>query len=349
MKTSFISNIGVQTSMRDTISNAQAQLIKAQKEIATGTYADRGVSLGWETGRSVNLSIEVQRIETLQDSNAIVNDRLESSQAAMEAMEGSMQTIRDALLALSGSDDATLLDTAVQTATNALESFVAQGNTSANGEYLFAGINADVEPLTEYTASSAAKTTFDTAFTTFFGFAPSSSSVSTITASQMSTFITGTLEPLYTGTQWTTDWSTASDTDMQTRISTAETITTSTNANEEGFRMFALGAVMAKELLALDVSSDVRQVVSESAISYINDGITGINAQRTSLGLSQERLTSANETLASQKDILETSLNNLVEVDVYEASTLVNALQTQVETSYTLTARIQQLSLVNYL
>ncbi len=349
MKTSFISNIGVQTSMRDTIADAQAQLIKAQKEITTGTFADRGVALGWETGRSVNLTIDITRIEALQNSNAIVDDRLQGSQAALGAMETYMQTARDALIALSGSDDATLLTTAVDTTTNALQAFVATGNTSANGEYLFAGINTDVQPLTEYTATSAAKVTFDTAFNTFFGFPPTSASVNTITATQMDTFITGTLEPLYTGAQWNTDWSTASDTNMSTRISTAETVSTSTNANQKGFRSFALGGVIAKELLNLDIGSDVRQIVTEKSISYINDGITGINAQRTVLGLSQQRLASANDTLAAQKDIIETSFNNLVEVDVYEASTLVNALKTQVETSYTLTARIQQLSLVNYL
>lgn len=349
MKTSFISNIGVQTSMRDTIAKAQAQLIKAQKEIATGTYADRGVALGWETGRSISLSTEVKRIQTLLDSNAIVDDRLSASQAAMTSMASSVQTARDSLIALSGSDDATLLSTAIETTTNALSSFVSVGNTSANGEYVFAGVNTDVAPLTEYSATSAAKTTFDTAFTGYFGFAPTSASVNTITTTQMEDFLTNTLEPLYTGTQWTTDWSTASDTNMSTRISTVETISTSTNANEEGFRKFALGAVSAIELIGLDLSSDVRQLVSEKAISYMNDGVTGINAQRTTLGLSQERLASATSTLNSQKDIMETSLNGLIEVDVYEASTLVNALQTQVETSYTLTARIQQLSLVNYL
>ncbi len=349
MKTSFISNIGVQTSMRDTIANAQEQLIKAQKEITTGQYADRGVSLGWETGRSVNLSVEVTRIETLQDSNAIVDDRLQGSQAALKAMEQYMQSSRDALIALSGSSDATLLGTAVDTITNSLQAFVAAGNTSANGEYLFAGINTDVQPLTEYSATSAAKTTFDTAFNGFFGFPPTSPSVNTITVAQMDTFITGTLEPLYTGAQWTTDWSTASDTNMSSRISTSETVYTSTNANQSGFRSFAQGAVMVKEMLSLNIGNDVRQLISEKSISYINDGITGINAQRTVLGLSQERLASANDTLATQKDIIELSFKKLVEVDAYEASTLVNALKTQVETSYTLTARIQQLSLVNFL
>ncbi len=349
MKTSFVSNLGVQTSMRQTVAQAQAQMIKAQKEVTTGTFADRGVSLGWQTGRSLNLTSQVNRIHTLLDSNSIVDQRLTSSQAALGNISENAGSLRDALLALSGSSDSTLTRTAVETASQAIDAFVAAANTSANGEYVFAGINTDVKPITEYSDTSAAKVTFDTEFASYFGFAPTSGSASTITKTQMDDFLTNYLEPLYTGTQWEADWSAASDTNMSSRISTSETISSSTNANEDGFRYFALGAVIANELLNTSINSGVRQLVSEKAVSYINAGITGTDAQRTSLGLSQERLKSADKTLETQLDIMQTNLNGLIEVDVYEASTLVTALQTQVETAYTLTAKLQQLSLANYL
>jgi flagellar hook-associated protein 3 FlgL len=50
-----------------------------------------------------------------------------------------------------------------------------------------------------------------------------------------------------------------------------------------------------------------------------------------------------------QIDIFKTFLNELEGVDPYEASTRVNALISQIETSYALTARIQQLSLTRLL
>ena len=50
-----------------------------------------------------------------------------------------------------------------------------------------------------------------------------------------------------------------------------------------------------------------------------------------------------------QIDIIATHIGALEAVDPYEASTRVSTLMTQIETSYALTARIQRLSLLNYL
>jgi flagellar hook-associated protein 3 FlgL len=60
-------------------------------------------------------------------------------------------------------------------------------------------------------------------------------------------------------------------------------------------------------------------------------------------------VTRANESLAIQKDILKNNLTDLIGADVYESATRVKNLEALIETAYTLTARIQQLSLVNFL
>jgi flagellar hook-associated protein 3 FlgL len=67
------------------------------------------------------------------------------------------------------------------------------------------------------------------------------------------------------------------------------------------------------------------------------------------LGLSENRIEKANESLQVQIDIIDTTLTSKIEVDAYEASTRVNNLLSLVEASYTLTSKIQALSLVNYL
>lgn len=348
MKVSFTSNLGVQNAMRQTISESQAELLKAQTEVTTGTYADRGVELGYETGRSVNLTMEKGRLNAIMDSNSIVTQRLSASQSSLTNMSASVQESLNSLIALSGSDDQSLLNTTAQTLKNQLDAFVSAGNTSANGEYLFSGINTGEKPLTAYADTSAAKASFDTALSTYMttnGIA----SMSDFTVTQMNDFITNTLEPMYTGTQWNTDWSASSDTDMTSRINTSETVQTSTNANSNGFRKFALASVIGIELLGSNINPDVRQYVSETAISYMGEAIAGVDSQRTALGLSESRVEKANKTLSTQVNIVETSFNNLNEVDAYEASTRVNNLLSQMEASYTLTSRIQQLSLVNYL
>jgi flagellar hook-associated protein 3 FlgL len=48
-------------------------------------------------------------------------------------------------------------------------------------------------------------------------------------------------------------------------------------------------------------------------------------------------------------NVLSTQISNLESVNTYEAATRVSELQTQLETSYSLTSQLHNLALVNYL
>lgn len=352
MRISFTSNLAVQNAMRQTVSQSQSELLKAQTEVSTGTYADGGIALGYQSGRSVNLTTEKSRLNAIMDSNAIVTQRLAASQSSLTNMSDNVQTSLNSLIALSGSDDQTLLDTTTQSLENQLQAFVSSGNTSANGEFVFGGINTAQEPLKPYSATSAAKASFDTALSNYMS-ANGIASMSDFTVSQMQDFVENKLAPMYDASsasdKWKTDWSTASDTNMTSRINTSETVQSSTSANNGGFRKFALASVMGIELLGSNVSSDVRQYISKQTISYMGEAVAGVDDQRSALGLSEARVKTANTTITTQVNIVDTAFNSLNEVDAYEASTKVNNLLSQMEASYTLTSRIQKLSLVNYL
>ena len=110
-----------------------------------------------------------------------------------------------------------------------------------------------------------------------------------------------------------------------------------------------MAAVISIELLNADLNSDTRAVVSDWAISKMGLAINGVDGERSQLGLSENRVAIANETLQAQVDIIKLNLDDLEGVDVYEASTRITALTNQMEISYNLTARIAELSLVNEL
>ncbi len=352
MRISFTSNLAMQNSMRLTVSQSQSALQKAQTEVSTGTYADQGVALGYQSGRSVNLTVEKNRLNAIVDSNSIVSQRLSASQSALTNMSDNLQTSMNSLIALSGSNDQTLLNTTTQSLQSQLDAFVASGNTSANGEYLFSGINTANQPLTAYGPGTPAKTSFNNALSNYMS-TNGIASMSNFTLAQMQDFVQNKLAPMYTAgnsaDKWKTDWSAASDTNMTSRINTSETVQSSANANNDGFRNFALGSVMGIELLGSDVTPDVRQYISKTAISYMGQAIAGVDSQRSALGLSEARVKTAGDTITAQVNIVETAFNNMNEVDAYEASTKVNNLLSQMEASYQLTSRLQKLSLSNYL
>jgi Flagellin and related hook-associated proteins len=350
MKTSFISSLAVQNAMRLTLNRSQSEISSLQREIVTGRHDDIGVALGSSAGRSVTLNRDVARLQTIRDSNSIVTQRLSASQSALTLMADNAQNMLEAFIAVTGTDDRMRLGIAKQELTDALEAFIAAANTSSNGEYIFSGVNTDTKPLDNYFApGSPAKVMFDTTFAAYFGFAQNDPAAAGITAAQMDDFLTNVVTPTFMGAGWTASWSSASDNNVTSRISRTELIESSTNMNTAGMRNFALAAVIGIELLDSPLSSEARAVVNSHAIQHAGEAVTGIDNVRSKLGVSENRVAKANTALEAQIKIVKLHIGDLEGVDAYEASTRMNSLLAQVETSYQLTARIQRLSLADFL
>src|SRR6476646_7078835 len=98
---------------------------------------------------------------------------------------------------------------------------------------------------------------------------------------------------------------------MTSRISSSEVVTSSTNANSEGMRYFALASITASALVGQNLGADALGTVTSRAIGYAAQGTTGIVAQASQLGLSQERVTKANDALDAQTSIIQNKLVDL--------------------------------------
>ncbi|MES5098303.1 flagellar hook-associated family protein [Agrobacterium sp. BA1120] len=337
MKTTAISSLSISTAMQLTVSNAQTEITKLQKEAVTGTYSDVGLELGTRTSTSMDYTRESGRLQSIIDANAVAEQRMDASQLAMENMSSSAQTLLNSVIALSGNTDTSSLAVAQTTAKSTLENFVSYANTSVNGEFLFSGINTDVQTLGDDFITQVTDD-FNEAFTAAF---PDPSSA---TAEDMKTFLSD-YQDSFDWSQWTG----ASETTMSSRISTSETVSTSTTANSDGFKSLVMASVISSQMVNSGLSSSALAVVNDTTTSLAGSAISGIDTERAKIGLSQERVEKANTYMSSQKTIIDTQLTNLIGVDTYEASTRLTTLLNQVETSYSITSKIQGLSLVNYL
>jgi flagellar hook-associated protein 3 FlgL len=184
---------------------------------------------------------------------------------------------------------------------------------------------------------------FNTAFANFRT-ANGIASAGDVTAGQMTQF----LSDYETSFNWAS-WTNASDNVMTTRISSSETVATSTSANSEGFKNLVLASVVASQLSNAGLGSGALSVVSQKATQYAGTAISGVTAQQSALGLSQERIDKANTYMSNQIKIIDTQLTGLVGVDTEEASVRLSTLLNQVETSYSITSRILGMSLADYL
>ncbi len=339
MKTTGISSLSISTSMQLTVSNAQTEIAKLQKEAVTGTFADTGLELGTRTSTSLDYTRESTRLQSIMDSNALAEQRMDASQLAMQNMSTSAQSLLNSVIALSGNTDASSLSVASTTANSVLENFASYANTAVNGEYLFSGINTDAQTLNNdfiANVTTDLKNAFDTAF-------PDPSSV---TAADMKSF----LDDYESNFDWS-NWNNASDRVMSSRISTSETVSTSASATADGFKSLVLASVISSQLVNTDprLSAAALGEVNSKTTALAGSAIAGIDTERAKIGLSQERVEKANTYMSAQKTIIDTQLTELVGVDPYEASTRLTTLLNQVETSYSITSKISGLSLVNFL
>ncbi len=350
MKTSFVSTLAMQSALKLQVETGQLALTRAQKESSTGVLADFGLSLGNRSSDAVSLANSVGQLQTITDSNSIVNTRLSSAQDALAHISDSGQTALDALLGITASSGASQVQSVQNTIKNAFETVTAAANQSASGEYLFGGINSSQPPLNDYFASSgsAAKTAFENSFQAQFGFPIGDPASSGITEAQMNAFL-DQVSTDFEGPAWQTNWSNASDSPMTSRINTNEVISTSTTANSEGFRKLAMASVISVELLGNGLSAGAQGAVIQRATAAVGSAISSIDSDRSSLGVAEARVKKANDSISNQIDLVKTRMSDLESVDPYEAATRVNTLTTQLETSYALTSRISQLSLLNYL
>ncbi len=350
MTTAFVSTSYLGTALLPSIAQTQSQLTALEVESSTGQYADLGLQLGDQSGYELSLKNQNELLQTLTSGNGLVTTSLKTSQAALDSIRSGAQSVVQSLTSWTSTEvnsGATLQSLGA----NALQSLTAMTNATSNGQYVFGGINSSVAPMADYFSSttSAAKTAIDAAFQTAFGCLPTDAAASTITASQMQSFLSGAFADQFSGANWTSNWSSASSVNTSAQIAPGETIDTSTNANQTGFQQLAQGYAMLAEFGGSQLSSAAQQAVASSANSMITQGMTSITETEAGVGASLQRVTDANSSMSSQMTILETQIGNLDNVNSATIATKLNTLSTQLQTAYQLTAQLQKLSLAQYI
>lgn len=347
MSANYISTLMLSSSLRYSITNNQAALSKASTEATTGRFADVGLELGATTGGDVTLRADWNFAGQLIDTNGLVAGRLDVTQNRMTELGSTASDFLKDLIAARSTDGGGRI--VLPPASANLQDLIGALNVSYNGSHLFSGINTQNQPITAYTVGSASKNQVDADFLSTFGFSQSSPGVSSITPAQMQTFLNTTFDAEFASPAWNTNWSSATDQVMQSRISTTEIVDTSVSANQTGFRKLAEAYTMMSDLGNINLDQTTFQTVVDKAIGLVGSAITDLATLGGNVGVVQQRLTTATDKLNAQKDILNNQIVGMEKVDPTEASVRVNALQTQIQTALALTSQLQKISLINYL
>lgn len=349
MNVSRVSTLAMFQTLRTTQARGQAELSRLQTEVTTGRHADVNLALGGQAGAPVALRVEQDRLSGIISSNALVTKRLDMTQQTLEQVTSGAQRASASLTtALASGGTAGVAIANVQ---GVFEEFTSLMNQSSSGQYLFAGINTDVQPFDDFFASpsSTSASAVTAAFTSAFGFAPDDPAVSTITPAAMEAFLDGAFAQIFEDdAQWQASWSSASDRNIRSRISPHVNAETSLNANEPAVRNVTAAYAMVAGLGGQALSGDTLHLVMSKALSKLSQGVSGVNDLRGQLGLVQESVSLHSQALEARMEINAGYLAAIEGVDRFEAASRLSEITAQIETTYAMTGRLQSLSLLNY-
>lgn len=348
MKTTFISTYAIGEAVRSHIMRSQSRLADAQLELSTGVHSDVGVAIGGQYASLTYLRQQREEMLTLDKSNAVLSTKMGVTQDALESMVKGAQDFVAEVLGAQGTGSQAVIQKQAGTRITALNDLA---NSSFDGAYLFAGTNSGQAPMNDFFSNpaSAARTAVETAFITEFGFPPSDPAAESISETAMTTFLNGAFSDLFDDPAWGTDWSTASDNIPSVRISNTEKVEAGVSANEDAFRLLTSVYVAASELGTDKLNSTTFEALTTWIAERTGSAVKEVSVVQARVGTVEQRIGDAIDRSEIQRNVLNIRIDEIEGVDPFEASTRVTSLLTQIETSYAVTSRIQQLSILNYL
>ena len=307
------------------ISELRTQIGKTSTEATTGRYEDLTLHLSGRIGKAMLGQKALADISTDREVLNLRASRLSLIQTSLGTVQESSSGIAANMLSAIGGEHETDVGIAARYAKAALSASLSSLNARYGDRFLFAGDATSTLPFSDQSALLADIELIADSATDSADF-----------ATQLDDYFTsptgGWLQNIYQGS------TTASD---------PESVTADNDAIKSLIRDLAVLAISGPDgpLASLD---GYKTLVQETSLS-LSSSETQITNLRADLGVYEERNAIEQKTLDTEETVLTASFNDLTARDQYEAATELQSLQTTLEASYLITARLSQLSLLNYL
>ena len=343
-----ISTSSLRASALRPVLGQQAELARAQTEVATGRLAEPGLVLGGRTARLASLDATILDSRATIETNGLASAQLGAMQDALSGMKAASASFRGAAMAALGASTDAAAEQAAIVARGTRASIVGQVNARLGAVHLFAGNAVDRAPLADPDTAIAARDTVSDAFIARFGHPIADPASATIDPVAMGDFLDD-LEAAFAATEYEARWVGAEPELRTLRQVPGQAMTLDALAHDPAFRDLVLSTSIAEALSVVDLANETRAVVLERVVAVSTRGDGRLAELAGRIGSDEERLARATARLETRTAIAERAVNGLTAVDGLEAATRVQALVTQLEASLAITARVSRLSLLNHL
>lgn len=305
------------------------------QELSSGRSSDISAKLGGDFSALSGIDHTLAQLGAFQRSNDEAALFTQSVQAALGAVQSLAGSTAPALLSAADTGFENHLGPAVHDARSKFDEAVAVLNREVAGRSLFAGAATDARPLVDASAMLADIQAAIALETTAAGVRSVVNTWFDDPGGGFETMAylgaTTNLAPFQTGREETAQLDVRADDD-------------SVRTTLKGF---ALAALVAEGALAASSAERSQLVRQAGEVLFAGEG--AILAQRAELGIIEERIERAAVANGIEITGLTLTRAEIVEADPFETATALEAAQTQLETLYTLTARLSRLNLTDFL
>jgi flagellar hook-associated protein 3 FlgL len=346
-----VSTLAQHLQLNSSVRTLQHALMEAQRELSSGRKADLVAALRDRAAEAVDLRNALNDVMEFKGTAGLAASRMDTMQTALAGIRDMASDMRNTALTARDSVSRQYLEDAARTAIDRINSFL---NAQIAGRTLFAGVETGTPPMQVAGAVNAGtglspQQAVDQVIANVGPIADAASALAVANGPDGvdSIFDDSNTDPdlRYTSTFYNG----ATTGTITTRLDREYEVSYTVRADHPAIRSLLQGLYMLASVPYGSVPEDAFQAWQEEAVTRINAGFQGVIDVSAELGYKQsvvnDAITRHEATIAQ----LNNQVATLEAADPFETAMRLSQLQTQLEATFSLTARMSQLSLTKFL
>lgn len=302
-------------------------------EVTTGVKSDLGDAVSGDFTALAGIDRSLTALSAYKTATTEAELSASTMQRALGTITDLDSGIGVALVSAGTTGTATIMDATLSDAATRFSTLISTLNINVTGRYLFSGAASDTPPLPAP----------DTILTALRSELVGATDAADVIARIDSWFDdpAGFEATIYSGAAAQSEF----------RIANRESISIEITANDPQLRDtlkgYATAALLKGGLFAGDLSA--RSTLSTVAGERIVQGDQNLAVLSADLGTVEAKIADAATRNDAERSALELARSELIAADPYESASALEAVRTQLETLYTLTARLSSLSMTDFM
>jgi flagellin-like hook-associated protein FlgL len=341
-----VSPAGIAIGRQASLQSLQAQLARATAEMSSGRKEDAVLQMGVGASLLYRLHDDVQQGGAIKNSTSLAGERMKTMQTALTSIGSIFEDVSAQILQADALKQDSYTTLAADTP-DLLASISDLLKTDFQGQKVFGGTDSGKRPISIGGLAAQVQAMLDDAVATTGALGAADvdallADIDTIFGGPGSDFYA-----LYYGSASTTGDGAAN----KVRIGEGETLSYDVRADHTAFKD-AFKALAITSLLGNNkgkLQDDAKVVLADRAGELMRGAQRGLTTLAGTLGTKQARLERVAEIQSRAVDAATAQINTLEGADYYTLSDRISTIQIQLQATYSITAQLSKLSLVNYL